>query len=119
MSKGGSEALLGGGPRSFAREEGLGSFARGGASEAWLGGPRKLCCGRVSANSINRAASHSFYVVEVLTVKMEQLINRFLSPERCAKQKFSRRDAVFVKKFLLEFIQFKHKGGRRRAEEDD
>ena len=40
---------------------------------------------------------------------MEQLINRFLSPERCAKKKFSKRDVVFVKKLLLEFIQFKHK----------
>ena len=40
---------------------------------------------------------------------MEQLINRFLSPELCVKKKFSKRYFVFVKKLLLEFIQFKHK----------
>ena len=40
---------------------------------------------------------------------MEQLINRFLSPERCAEKKLSKRDTVFVKKLFLEFIQFKHK----------
>ena len=40
---------------------------------------------------------------------MEQLINRFLSPERYTEKTFSNRDSIFVKKLILEFMQFKHK----------
>ena len=39
-------------------------------------------------NNINSDASHSFYVAEVNTEEMEQLINRFLA------EKFSQGDTV-------------------------
>ena len=52
----------------------------GGSSEACLRG------GETSANSINRAASQSFYVVEANTPRMEQLNHRFLRSYRIYKQ---------------------------------